>query len=78
MERVEAVIEVKDPALRRRLEQILHHALWDNRLSWELNSEDGYRLRIPAPGEPVRNYHEVLMRDAEWRRAEEEEEEVDA
>ncbi|HET6233026.1 MAG TPA: polyphosphate kinase 1 [Longimicrobiaceae bacterium] len=63
-ERVEAVVPVLNPALQERLVQILHYALLDNRLSWELRADGRYVQRRPEPGEPEVNYHALLMRDA--------------
>jgi polyphosphate kinase len=63
-ERVEAVVPVLNPALQERLVQILHYALLDNRLSWELRPDGRYVQRRPEPGEPEVNYHALLMRDA--------------
>lgn len=68
VERVEAVVRIRDPRLRARLENILHLALWDNRSSWDLLPDGTYRLRIPRAGEPIRGYHDLLMADAEGRR----------
>jgi polyphosphate kinase len=63
-ERVEVVAPVMDVALKDRLVQILHYALNDNRLAWELHPDGRYVQRSPAADEPVVNYHELLMRDA--------------
>lgn len=63
-ERVETMTPVLDAALRDRIVQVLHFALNDNRLAWELTSDGQYVQRRPAPGEPEVNYQEVLMRDA--------------
>jgi polyphosphate kinase len=63
-ERVETVVPVLDAALRDRLVQILHYALADNRLAWDLHPDGRYVQRSPAPDEPEVNYHELLMRDA--------------
>ena len=63
-DRVETVVPVLEPALRDRLVQILHYALNDNRLAWDLHSDGHYVQRTPEPDEPVVNYHELLMRDA--------------
>jgi len=63
-ERVETVVPVLDPALRGRLVDVLHWALNDNRLAWELRSDGQYVQRRPDPDEPEVNYQEVLMRDA--------------
>ena len=69
-DRVEAVMKVEDPVLKGRLFQMLGYALVDNRLAWDLDSRGAYRLRHPAPGEPERNYHEVLMKSVLMRRDE--------
>ena len=66
-ERVEVVVPVLEVALKDRLVQILHYALNDNRLAWELHPDGRYVQRSPAPDEPVVNYHELLMRDATER-----------
>jgi polyphosphate kinase len=63
-ERVETVVPVLDPALRARVVDVLHWALNDNRLAWELKPDGQYVQRRPAEGEPEVNYQEVLMRDA--------------
>ncbi|HEX5727001.1 MAG TPA: polyphosphate kinase 1, partial [Longimicrobiaceae bacterium] len=63
-ERVETMVPVLDPRLQQRLMDILHYALNDNRLGWDLQADGRYVQRTPAPGEPEVNYHEVLMRDA--------------
>ena len=63
-ERVETVVPVLEPALRERLVQMLHYALSDNRLAWDLGDDGHYVQRSPARGEPVVNFHELLMRDA--------------
>jgi len=64
-DRVEAVIEVRDPGLRRRLVSILEDALVDNRLAWDLYADGRYRQRRPGRGEPVRSFHDTLMQLAE-------------
>jgi polyphosphate kinase len=63
-ERVETMAPVLDPALRGRLVEILHYALNDNRLAWDLRPDGQYVQRRPEPGEPEVNYQEMLMRDA--------------
>ncbi|WP_420127591.1 polyphosphate kinase 1 [Longimicrobium sp.] len=66
-ERVETMAPVLDAALRERIVEILHYALNDNRLAWDLRSDGRYVQRRPAPGEPEVNYQEMLMRDAHTR-----------
>ncbi len=67
-DRVEAVVEVRDPGLRRRLVSILEDALVDNRLAWDLYEDGRYRQRRPARGEPIRSFHDTLMQLAEQGR----------
>ncbi|NNF37481.1 MAG: polyphosphate kinase 1 [Gemmatimonadetes bacterium] len=67
--RVEAVVRITDPALKRRLYEILTMALDDNRLAWDLQPDGHYTLRTPPEGGPVRDFHRSLMRDALERRA---------
>jgi polyphosphate kinase len=66
-ERVETMAPVLDPGLRERIVEILHYALNDNRLAWDLRPDGRYVQRRPAPGEPEVNYQEMLMRDAHSR-----------
>lgn len=66
-ERVELVVPVEDPALRQQLISILNDALADNRLAWDLHADGRYVLRWPGRDEPVRNFHEGLMRQASER-----------
>jgi polyphosphate kinase len=70
VERVESVVRIRDTALKERLRGILDLAMSDNRLAWDLTPEGGYRLRMPGEGEPVRNFHETLMAQAQARREE--------
>ncbi|HEX2076870.1 MAG TPA: polyphosphate kinase 1 [Longimicrobium sp.] len=63
-ERVETMAPVLDPGMRDRLVQILHYALNDNRLAWDLRPDGQYVQRRPEPGEPEVNYQELLIRDA--------------
>ncbi|MQA90093.1 MAG: polyphosphate kinase 1 [Gemmatimonas sp.] len=67
-ERVEVVVPVLDEIIRQRLITFLEHALADNRLAFDLNSEGQYVQRRPASGEPQRDFHEVLMTEALERR----------
>ncbi len=54
--RVELLIEVVDPAARRRLEKILEICATDNAQAWELQPDGSYvRLRPPARGARVRS-----------------------
>jgi polyphosphate kinase len=67
-DRVEAVIEVRDPGLRRRLVSLLEDALVDNRLAWDLYEDGRYRQRRPGRGEPIRSFHDTLMQLADQGR----------
>jgi len=66
-DRVELITPIEQPELRERLIAILNDALRDNRLAWELDAEGTYRLRKRADGEPERNFHERLMKQAHKR-----------
>jgi polyphosphate kinase len=63
-ERVELITPIKEPALRARLIDILEQAMDDNYLAWDLDADGHYTLRRPAPGEPERDFHEMLMKAA--------------
>jgi polyphosphate kinase len=64
-ERIEAVVPIHDPSLKRRLREILDAALNDNVQAWELGPDGRYTPRRPAAGEPERSYQEFLM---QWAR----------
>jgi polyphosphate kinase len=66
-ERVELIAPVEDLALQQQLIYILHEALADNRLAWDLHSDGSYVLRWPGRDETVGNFHETLMRQATAR-----------
>jgi polyphosphate kinase len=66
-ERVELIVPVEEPALQQQLIRILHDALADNRLAWDLHSDGRYVLRWPGRDERVRNFHETLMGQATER-----------
>ena len=64
-ERIEAVVPIHDPSLKRRLREILDAALNDNVQAWELGPDGRYTPRRPAAGEPERSYQQFLM---QWAR----------
>jgi polyphosphate kinase len=66
-DRVELVTPIEEPGLQQRLIGILEAALSDNRLAWDLHADGRYTLRHPAPDEPERNFHELLMKQARKR-----------
>ena len=61
-ERVETVIPVEDPALKRELDDILSAYEQDNCSVWDCGSDGEYALRTPAPGEPRREVQEEFIR----------------
>jgi polyphosphate kinase len=63
-DRVEAMVPIRAPELKRRLTNLLHLALRDNRLAWELQPDGHYILLTPAEGREEINYHESMMADA--------------
>jgi len=66
-ERVEIIVPVLDAGLKDRIANLLHTALSDNRLAWELQSDGQWIQRTPGEGGEEINYHELLMRDATER-----------
>ena len=60
--RVETVIPVEDPALKRELDDILTAYEEDNCSVWDCGSDGEYVLRTPAPGEPRREVQEEFIR----------------
>jgi polyphosphate kinase len=65
-DRVEAIVHVKDEALRDRIITILDRALGDSRSAWELGPTGQYIQRVPStPDAP--GLQEQLMEDAERR-----------
>jgi polyphosphate kinase len=63
-DRVEALVPIRRPALKRRLTEMLHLALRDNRLAWELTADGHYIPRSPTADEGEIDFHERLMADA--------------
>ncbi len=59
--RVEAITPIQDPTIQLELKELLEIMLADNRQAWELQPDGTYRQRQPAPGEPERGTHSVLM-----------------
>lgn len=60
--RVEVVVPVLDPELRKRVRSLLDLYLADNRQAWELTSEGTYDQRLPG-SEPERAAHRILIGD---------------
>ncbi len=65
--RVEAVTPIEDPALSQEIQAILDLMLADNRRAWDLKPDGTYVQRRPAPGEPERDTHELLMQRSRHR-----------
>ena len=59
--RIEAVAPIEDPAHRLALRELLDLMWQDNRQAWELASDGIYHQRHPAPGEPERGTHRLLI-----------------
>ncbi len=64
-DRVEAVVGVKDPALRDRLVRVLRYALDDQRSAWDLHPDGRYVQRIPRKKAEEIGFQELLMHLAE-------------
>lgn len=62
--RVEAVTPVEDRRLQEELQAILDLQLGDNVNGWDLQPDGSYVRRHPAPGEPGRCSHDLLMQRA--------------
>lgn len=62
--RVEAVVPIKDPAIRAELKHILEISLQDNRQAWDMQADGSYIQRRPQPGEAVRSSQVLLMERA--------------
>lgn len=65
-ERVEAIVPITVPTLKKRIVHILSNALQDNRLAWDMHADGSYGQRQPGNDEE-HNFHEVMMEDAKRR-----------
>ena len=59
--RVEAVVPIEDPDLKRELRMILDIQLQDNRHAWDMHPDGHYVQRLPSDGEEERASQNVLM-----------------
>ena len=66
-DRVEAVVEVDEPALKARLILTLTFALEDRRSVWELRPDGRYLLRTLANGQSAESFQETLMKSVQAR-----------
>jgi polyphosphate kinase len=60
--RVEVMVQVTDPTAREHLRDMLDLAFADDVAAWELQPDDMWTRNAGAPGKPLRDYQEVLMR----------------
>jgi polyphosphate kinase len=68
--RVEAVMPVDAPHVRRQLRFVLEVTLSDNRRRWVMDEDGDYQQVTPGEDEPIRDVQEILM-DATERAVEE-------
>jgi len=66
-DRVEAIVEVKDPRHKDRLTDLLDRALADHRSAWVLHSDGHYVQRVPRSEDENRDFQEQLMANAAQR-----------
>jgi polyphosphate kinase len=66
-ERVEAMVPINLPALKKRITSILKKALKDNRLAWDMHGDGSYTLRHPEEGQKEHNFHQMMMKNARKR-----------
>jgi polyphosphate kinase len=60
--RVELAVPIEDTAAREQVLEVLELCLADNHNAWDLGSDGVWRRRHAAPGEPLVNAQEELMR----------------
>ena len=59
--RVEVAVPIEDPRHRSEIRRLLEGMLADNRQAWEMQPDGSYVQRHPAPGEPERATHRMLV-----------------
>jgi polyphosphate kinase len=62
--RVETLTPVLDAGIKQQLQEIMELMWSDNRQAWDLQPDGTYIQRRPAPGEPERSSHVLLMQRA--------------
>ena len=67
--RVEVIVPVEHPGLRRELHAVLETQLNDKRSAWEMSADGSYTQRRPRPGHKDRSCQESLI-EAAYLRAE--------
>jgi polyphosphate kinase len=65
--RVEVLVPVGTPELRKEIGKILDVLLSDTRGAWEMHGDGSYERIAPAPGEPVRSAQQLFAERAEKR-----------
>jgi len=60
--RIEVMVRVTDPTARAHLEEMLDLAFAEDVAAWELQPDGSWRRNAGAPGQPLRDYQEQLMR----------------
>jgi len=60
--RIEVMVRVTDPIARSHMEGMLDLAFADDIAAWELQPDGTWRRNAGAPGSPLRDYQEELMR----------------
>ncbi|MFK8186381.1 MAG: polyphosphate kinase 1 [Phormidesmis sp.] len=61
--RVEALVPIEEPSLRKRLDDLLETCLSDNRQAWEMQPDGTYVQRQPEKGDKC-STHKMLMKKA--------------
>ena len=59
--RIEAAVPIEEPKHRAEIRRLLEAMLEDNRQAWDRGADGRYTQRTPAPGEPDRGTHRVLV-----------------
>jgi polyphosphate kinase len=67
--RVEAVVPISDPDLKKDLEEILGIMLADNRHAWDLQPDGRYVQRRPTNGSPEQSSQKIFMELAQQANA---------
>lgn len=65
--RVEVLVPVEAPELRKELRALLNAQLNDRRSAWEMQADGSYLQRMPGEGDDKRSCHELLIAMAEQR-----------
>jgi polyphosphate kinase len=59
--RIEAAVPIEDPRHRAEIRRVLEVMLSDNRQAWDMRPDGSFVQRTPAPGEPERGTHRMLI-----------------